>query len=179
LIAGELIQMTPAKPKHSWVGSNFGFYLRSFVGPRELGIVLESSAGYQFEEAPDTVLAPDVSFIRRDRIPAFAEWDDFFRVVPDVAMEVLSPSERKRHIDRKVRLYLANGVRLILLVDTRKRQVTVHVPGREPRVLSENDVFDGEDVIPGFRLAVAQLFAPPAWLARDRRPESNSTNGSH
>src|SRR5262249_48504636 len=68
LIAGELIRTTPAKPKHSWVILRFAAWLSAFVDTRQLGIVLESSAGYLFGEAPDTVLAPDVSFIRRDRI---------------------------------------------------------------------------------------------------------------
>jgi Uma2 family endonuclease len=174
LIAGELIRMTPAKPKHSWVILRFAAWLSDIVEARELGIVLESSAGYLFEEAPDTVLSPDVSFIRRDRIPPFADWDQYFRVIPDLVMEAKSPSERKRHIDRKVRLYLDHGVRLIVLVDIGQRQLTVHASGRETRVLGEGDEFDAEDVVPGFRFDVIDFFAPPSWLPIDRQ---NGANG--
>jgi Putative restriction endonuclease len=82
LIAGELIRMTPAKPKHSWVGNRFAARLTVVVEANDLGDVFDSSAGYQFAENPDTILAPDVSFIRKERVPPVAEWDDYFRVAP-------------------------------------------------------------------------------------------------
>lgn len=178
LIGGELIQMPPAKPDHGWVASNAVHFLRVFCDPRQLGIVLASSVGYQFAEAPDTVLAPDVTFIHRDRVPPLADWREYFRVIPDLVMEVRSPSERKSQIDRKVRLYLAAGVHLVLVADSRKRQLTIYRSGHEPRILRETDEFDAEGVIPGFRLLVADLFAPPAWLPAGRRQSTNGSNGA-
>src|SRR4051794_427139 len=88
LIAGELVRMTPAKAKHGYVESEFAFQLKSFVRPRGLGEVFGASSGYQFSHRPDTVLAPDVSFIRQERLPTGNEWEEYLQVVPDLVVEV-------------------------------------------------------------------------------------------
>lgn len=164
LIAGELIRMPPAKPDHSWVTLEFANRLKNFVDSRELGIVLESSAGYQFEEAPDTVLAPDVSFIGRDRISTTIDWREYFRIIPHLVFEARSPSERKAQIERKVQIYLDKGVLLVIYADSPKRQLTLYSPDRPPRVLTEDDVLTFENIVPGFRVPVAELFTLPSWL---------------
>src|SRR4051812_26809486 len=117
--------MPPAKPQRSWVSLRFSTRLTNFIDLHELGIVLESSAGYQFEEAPDTVLVPDVSFIGRDRITSSTSWKEYFRIRPQLVFEARSPSERKYQIERKVRIYLDNGVRLVIYADPLKRQLTL------------------------------------------------------
>jgi len=171
LIAGELIRMPPAKPLHSRIAFVFAKRPANFVDPLELGMVLESSAGYRFEEDPDTVLAPDVSFIRRERLSATMDWNDYFRITPHIAFEVRSPSECRAQIERKVRNYLDSGVLLVIFADSDKRQLTLCATNQPPRVLTGDDVLSFEDIVPGFSIAVADLFTLPAWL----QPLTNGT----
>lgn len=165
LIAGELIRMPPAKPIHGWQGAEILMAVGTFAKPRRLGIVFDSSIGYQFGHDPDTVLEPDVSFIRTERVPPRQDWEQYFTVAPDLVVEVISPSERRGHITRKVRIYLDAGVRLLWLVDPKRRTATIHAPGRPPRLLNLADDLDGEDVLPGFRLPLRVLFDPASDTA--------------
>jgi Uma2 family endonuclease len=105
-----------------------------------------------------------MSFIRRERLSATMDWNDYFRITPHIAFEVRSPSERRAQIERKVRIYLDNGVLLVIFADFDKRQLTLYATNQPPRVLTENDVLTFEDIVPGFSLPVAELFALPAWL---------------
>lgn len=169
LIAGELIRMPPAKPIHSRIASNFAYYLRAYIEPIELGIVLESSAGYQFEEGPDTVLAPDVSYIGRDRLTSNADWTQYFRTIPHIAFEVRSPSERRGLIQRRIQIFFDKGVLLVIYAEPENRHLILYEPNRSPRTLTEDDVLTFEDIVPGFQLPVAALFALPAWLQRPQQ----------
>ncbi len=81
-------------------------------------------------------------------------------VVPDLAIEIVSPTNMSRQVMDKVRRYLAAGVPLVWVARSPRRTVTVYEPGTEPRILGEGEVLDGGDVLPGFRLAVADLFNP-------------------
>ncbi len=85
-------------------------------------------------------------------------WDAYFAFSPDIALEVRSPSERRGHVSRKIRIYLAAGTAHVFDADPKKGNVTVYRPGQPPLVLSEQDVLEAEDVLPGFRLPVARLF---------------------
>jgi Uma2 family endonuclease len=172
LIAGSLLRLPLATPYQSWVSLNFARHLREFVEPKELGIVLGSSAGYLFEETPDTVLAPDGTFISRVRFSNEVNWEEYFRIVPNVLLEIHSPSEQQYQFERKLAIYLTKGVHLVIYADAVKRQLTLYAPDREPRILTENDVLTFEDIVPGFRLPVADLFALPAWL----QPPTNGTS---
>jgi Uma2 family endonuclease len=157
LIDGELIRMAPASPEHGLVGSRFGRYVGVFADQAGLGETFDSSIGYRLVPGRQTVLQPDVSFVRADRLPP-RPWDAYFAFPPDVALEVRSPSERRGHVTRKVRIYLAAGASYVFYADPKKRNVTVYRPGQPPLVLSEHDVLDADDVLPGFRLPVARLF---------------------
>jgi Uma2 family endonuclease len=161
LIEGELIEMSPAMPEHGWHGAELGFALAFHAKPRRLGVVFDSSVGYKFGSNPDTVREPDVSFFRTERLPPRKDWRTFFTVPPDIAVEILSPSERRALINKKIGIYLAVGVRQLWLVDPRKRIVTVYAPDRDPVVLWNSAVLDGEDALPGFRLPLRDLFGTP------------------
>ena len=173
LIEGELIQMSPAMPEHGWHGAEVGFALAFHAKPRRLGVVFDSSVGNKFGSDPDTVLEPDVSFFRMERLPPRKAWKTFFTVAPDIAVEVLSPSGRRAHLTKKIGIYLAAGVRLLRLVDPRRRTVTVHAPGREPPVLRRDDDLTGEDVLPGFRLLLRDL------VGADPRANGTAPSGAN
>jgi Uma2 family endonuclease len=85
--------------------------------------------------------------------------------LPDLVVEVLSPSDRLGMVMRKVQQYLRAGIAMVWVVDGESRNVTVYRAGREPRVLEENEVLDGEDVLPGFTCAVADLFRLPGTVS--------------
>lgn len=107
--------------------------------------------------APDTVLAPDVAFIAGERWPA--ETSGFVELAPDLAVEIVSPSNSPGEIERKVAIYLRAGVRSVWVVYPTERQVVVHMPSHPPAVFREGDQIDGGEVLPGLSLPVAEIFA--------------------
>jgi Uma2 family endonuclease len=161
LIEGELERMSPATPEHGWIENWFGWRIRGHAEANQLGEVFGSSAGYFFGHNPDTLLEPDVSFVRAERLPPGSDWRAFFDIAPDLVVEIISPSERRAYLDRKIAIYLGAGVRLVWFVDPRRRTITVFAPDREPTVLDESDDLAGGDVLPGFRVSVADCFPRP------------------
>ena len=158
LIEGELVSMSPAYADHGEVSTEFAFHLRSQAGRGQRGMVFIGETGFYLRRDPDTVRVPDVAYVRADRLPPRAERRGYMPVVPDIAVEVLSSSERRAAIANKVAMYLKAGVRLIWLADPRDRTVTVHAPGVAPRVLGPDDWLDGGDMLPGFRVRVGDFF---------------------
>jgi Uma2 family endonuclease len=158
LIAGELRTMSPAGSQHGFVANNVALLLTAFVKSRRLGTVFAAETGFVVQRHPDTVLAPDVSFVQRDRLPAEGPPPGFFPGPPDLAVEVISPSERQNEIDEKVELWLNSGLPLLWLVHPRRRTVTVYRSLPEVTLLTESDTLDGGDVLPGFTCRVAEIF---------------------
>jgi Uma2 family endonuclease len=155
LVRGELYRMPQPQGRHGLVVAAVVWFVYGFVRERDLGRVYDQS-GVVLERGPDTLLGPDLSFIRRERLPA--DLDAWPEVAPDLVVEVVSPSQSGPSIERKVALYLAAGVRLVWVVDPERRTVHVYRADGTDLVLTEQDELDGEDVLPGFRLPVAQLF---------------------
>ena len=133
--------------------------LHAFVRSRKLGRVTGPDGVLRMEAG--LFRAPDVSFVSwkrfpdRGRMPAAA----FPNLIPDLAVEVLSPSNTPAEMKRKREEYLRNGVRLVWIVDPKTRTVAVYAPRRKPVVLTESDTLDGGKVLPGFTLSLAELFA--------------------
>ncbi len=166
LVEGVLVKMTPTGGGHGHLASDLDFALRAFVKPRKLGIVLAAETGFQLNppnRPPDTVLAPDVAFVRTERVPAQGspEWEGYWPLAPDLVVEVVSPGQRKADIAEKARTWLAAGTRLAWVVWPAQRQVDVWQPGSDqPAVtLGMGDALDGLDVLPGFTYPLADLFA--------------------
>lgn len=158
LIRGELVRMPPAGYRHGRVAARAERPLTEFVEERALGVVVRE-IGFLLGRNPDVVLAPDVAFVRADRLPPGEdEPEGYLALAPDIAVEVVSPSDRTSRTLQKVFAYLEAGVRLVLLVDPRNRSVTVYGQDRQAHILTEHDEFDGGEVLPGFRLPVAVLF---------------------
>jgi Uma2 family endonuclease len=155
LLQGELIEMAPPDPVHAKRQARL---IYEFVGYADRhGGEAGGEAGYYLEIDPDTVLAPDATYTRPERLPATEE-RGFGRYAPHVAAEIDSPSNRPGERQRKVKAYHAAGTRIVLFVNDEHRTVTVeHADGRR-EVLREGDVFDGGDVMPGFRLPVTEFF---------------------
>jgi Uma2 family endonuclease len=159
LVRGELRTMSPGGRRHGDVTMNFSTPLDQYVRLHRLGKVYAAETGFKLAENPDTVRAPDVSFVRRERLASLGDPDHYALGAPDLAVEVLSPGDRPGEVAKKVAAWLAHGTRLVWVVDPRRRSVTDHRPGQPVRRLGEEDVLDAADVVPGWRLPVSALFA--------------------
>jgi Uma2 family endonuclease len=156
LIRGVLYRIPPPMFRHGRVVMVVGAHLYHFVEEHGLGVISDQS-GFIFERNPDTLLGPDLAFVQRARIPA--DENTYPAVAPDLVIEVASPSQTGPSIEEKTAIYLAAGVRLIWIVYPARRTVRVYRADGTERLLTENDVIDGEDVLPEFQLPVSRLFA--------------------
>ena len=154
LIKGELLTMPPPKFTHGRVTANLLMILGQYVKANRLG-QLCAEAGYQIESDPDTVLGPDVSFVARDRSN---DIDGYYPGPPDLAVEVLSPGDRRGRVEQKVNLWLQSGARSVWLVNPRRRTVEQILSTGERRTLHESDELV-DDTVPGFRVKVSEIFA--------------------
>ncbi len=159
LYDGVLRETEPMGQTHGEIQVEIITPLNTHVRANRLGRVYTSDTHFILFREPDTVVMPDVSFVRADRLAPAGERYGFAPYAPDFAVEVLSPSNRIAEMLEKIALYLRAGVPLVWLVEPRARTVTVYAAGQEPRTLREGETLDGGDVIPGFRLPVADIFA--------------------
>lgn len=157
LVRGELRKMPPAGDEHGELAHELGYYLSKYVREHGLGKVYAAETGFRIGTNPDTVRAPDVAFISRDRLTP--RQPGFRALAPDLIAEVNSPNDRPSEVAEKVADWLHAGVRMVLVVDPRKRTVTVYRSLTDTAVLTEADQLGGGDVVPGWRLAVRDLFA--------------------
>jgi Uma2 family endonuclease len=155
LVKGVLYRMPPTMPRHGRITNTAGRLIGNFVADHGLGVVYDQS-GFIFERDPDTLLSPDLAFVQRARVPA--DEDAYPMLAPDLVVEVASPSQTGPSIEEKTAIYLTAGVRLVWAVDPARRMVRVRRPDGTDRLLREGDLLDGEDVLPGLRLPVSQLF---------------------
>ncbi len=155
LIKGELLTMPPPGYPHGTVTLNLSILLGVYVKTNNLGRVA-SEMGYKLETDPDTVLAPDISFIARHRVGIRSE--GYRSGPPDVAVEVLSPSDRKSQVERKTALWLELGAKAVWNVDPRKRRVEVIRADGYRMLFHETDELV-DDTVPGFRVKVSEIFA--------------------
>jgi Uma2 family endonuclease len=159
LVAGELLRMPPSGFLHGTVAMNFGGLIREHVIKHNLGVVCAAETGFRLRQNPDTVRAPDVAFVSQERILAEGKPEKFWSGAPDLAVEVVSPSDRFDEVMEKVEEYLAAGTRLVLVALPRTQTVLVCRPGGEVKILHGDDDLNGEDVLPGFVCRVKDLFA--------------------
>ena len=159
LVRGELRKMGPASYDHGNYAAKVAKPLMIHVDDNNLGNVPIAEAGYILETEPDHVRVPDVSFVNRERDEAARPVSGFFPGPPDLAVEVISPSDRYTEVAEKVEDWLRAGTRMVIVVDPRRRVATVHLPGREPLTLTEHDTLDGSDVVPGWSMPVGEIFA--------------------
>lgn len=156
LVDGVLVEKATGKLESLLAGAIIAI-LRSFVIPRNLGIVTAPDGMIQL--APDLFRAPDVAFIAWDRIPpGLLSEESLANAIPDLAIEVLSPSNTKAEMARKRQEYFAAGVRLVWEVDPRSRSVAISRSADDQTWLDATQTLDGGVVLPGFLLPLADLF---------------------
>ena len=150
--------MAAAGFRHGAVIMNVAVPLGHHVKAHGLGVVCGAETGFVLARDPDTVLDPDVAFVRRERIPASGLPATFWEGAPDLAVEVTSPGDTRREVADKVASWLAAGTRLVWVVDSKRASVTIHEPALTPRRLAGADVLDGAPLFFGFRRPVADIF---------------------
>lgn len=157
LIQGELKKMSPAGGKHGAIAMRFGMHLGVFVEEHDLGIVYAAETGYKVKTNPDDVKAPDVSFISKERLPESEIPDSYLTTIPELVVEVLSPSDYPKKAQEKVDMWFEFGVSVVVLIDPRKCIVYVHRPNLAPITFTRNDTLVFNDVVPGFSYPVSKL----------------------
>lgn len=159
LVDGELRVMSPAGFEHGDVALEIGARLKEFVRGHQLGRVVGAETGFLISRGPDTVRAPDAAFVAAERLPPRHERHRFAELAPDLVVEVVSPSDRAVEVTEKAFAWLAAGVPLVWVVYPAQRLVAVYTPDGTVTHRREGDELDGGDVLPGFRLAVGEIFA--------------------
>lgn len=158
LIDGVVERMPAGGYRHGDVGSRTLVALWTHVVPKKLGHVVGNETGFLFNRDPDLVRVPDVAFVSADRMPPPEQRVGYLPVVPDLVVEVISPTDEPAKIQAKIEFYRQTGVRLQWWLDPEARTVTIHRPAGDPIAIGVGAVLEGEDVVPGFRLPVADIF---------------------
>jgi Uma2 family endonuclease len=159
LVEGELRQMSPAGHNHGRITMRLAIPLGKFIADNNLGAVYAAETGFKLKTDPDTVRAPDVSFIRQERVEQVGDTEGYWPGAPDLAVEVNSPGDRVGEVEEKVREWLNAGARLVWVVSPKLRVVTVYRSLTDIFTLTEKDTLDGGEVVPGFQFPVRELFA--------------------
>jgi len=159
LVDGRVVAMPPVNPTHGDLDTTLVLRLGAYVREHGLGRHYLNT-GFVLRDDPPLVRAPDQAFVSNARIqsaPPPAE--GFWRVAPDLAVEIVSPGDSAEAIAEKTGDYLTSGVRLVWIIYPRKREAHAFHPSGEARVVKPSEVLDGEDVVPGFKLPLNELFA--------------------
>ena len=158
LIMGVLHETVSSGLEHGEVVMNLGSEFHGFVRPRRLGRVVGSDSGIQLERDPDTVREPDIAFISAERLPLDVRVRGYSQVVPDLVVEVVSPSDRPAPVYDKAQMWLRFGVRLVLIVDPEARSIMAVPSEGMTRTFTEDDTLDCGEVLPGFSCPVRDIF---------------------
>ena len=158
LVQGEIIRLMPTGHSHGYIEALLAALLVMFVRKHKLGRVLTGEVGVYTERDPDTVRGMDVAFISNERLAEVTS-KSYLDVAPELVVEVMSPDDRWTVIQQKLAEYFTIGVQLIWVVDPRLEQVHVYRSLTDIERLTNEDMLTGGEVLPGFELSVAELFA--------------------
>lgn len=154
---GELITMSPTKRKHGRIQNAVSFVLNQFLERSPIGEVYVSETGFLLSRGPATLRAPDVAFVRAERSDQESP-EGYLEGAPDLAVEVVSPSETARHITRKVVQYLRHGGHTVWVVYPEAEEVHVFEASGGHRVLQAEQLLEAPELLPGFSVPVRRLF---------------------
>ena len=158
LVDGEVIEMVPTGGIHGRIIVKLAILLGTYVESRALGTVVAGDTGFLLRRDPDTVRAPDVAFLSKERLPAESIGAGFIAAVPDLVVEVISPSDYASQVQAKARAWLDVGARLVWLAYPESKTVVVYRSRRDVTEMSEGDSLDGLPVLPDFSAKVDEIF---------------------
>jgi Uma2 family endonuclease len=159
LIEGEFFAMSPAGQMHGEIAATILIMLGQFARRQKSGRVYAAETGFILKRNPDTVRAPDVAFVRSERLSQPTPKTGFFDGPPDLAVEVVSPSETQAEIDGKLLDYLDAGVQVVWIVYPTTRTIAVYRSLTAVHILTINDTLDCPELLPDFTASVKEVFA--------------------
>lgn len=157
LVQGELVEVSPSAIVPTIVALNLAARIWNYLRRRKIGICGIADGGFVLQRGPDTVRAPDVWFVRSERIPEAGLPASFWPGTPDLAVEVLSPTDRFAAVLRKAQDYIAAGTLLVWVIDPAGTSAAVFAPGQPALLLGEHGTLDGGDLLPGFTLRLRDV----------------------
>jgi Uma2 family endonuclease len=157
LVAGRILVREPPGYLHGRTAARLLVTIAEHIDRHSLGVVLAAESGFTLFRNPDTVRAPDVAFIRAERVPA-ESMNTYPEFAPDLAVEVLSPSDRAGKVLSKVGDWLDAGARLVWVVDPVRRAARGYRADGSVTSRLANEALDGEDVLPGFTICLGEMF---------------------
>ncbi len=152
-VKGELVPMPPASGEHGRISVSIILPLGQHIRENRLGDLYVSETGFQVGER---VLMPDIAFLSNERVPA--DLSKVFSIPPDLAIEVVSPTDSSSRVEEKAFAYLEAGTQLVWVLKPQSKTVTVYRSETDITLLTRNDTLTGEDVVEGFSCQVATLF---------------------
>jgi Uma2 family endonuclease len=160
LVDGQIREMAPAGGVHGEVTARICRRMAEHVAGHGGGKVLVGDVGFVLglPHDPDRVRAPDVAFVTTARLPEGRLPEGFIRGAPDLAVEVLSPSDDPLDVQQKIRDYFDAGARLLWVIAPAARSATVYRADSSARLLREDEHLDGEDALPGLLIPLLELF---------------------
>lgn len=163
IVNGELIDMGNRSAKHGYVCSVLMILLGGYVRLQKLGAMFDSSTAFKMKSGNKR--SPDISFVAKERLQGLDDIPDgFLEGAPDLAVEILSPSNTVEEIHNKLVEYFENGARLVWVINPKEKYVLVYRSSQEPdRLLKSIDSLDGEEIVPEFTLPIAELFQKLAF----------------
>lgn len=155
---GKIIPMSPARPKHGAVIARLSYYLGAHIYENKLGELFDSQTGFRL--GLQNCFQPDISFVSRERMKLILPhgMDGLFDAAPDLAVEVLSPSDSVTKSEKKMQLYLAHGSRLGWLLDCKSKTVRIYRLGHVLELVHGDRFLTGNSVLPGFRVSLLRIF---------------------
>lgn len=156
LVRGVLMVREPAGSMHGLVAMNLGAELTVYAKRTGAGGVFAAETGFKLATDPDTVRAPDVAFVRRERMPPSGT-TGYAVMAPDLAVEVLSPGDRPGEVLAKVADWLSAGTRLVWVVDPARVLARVYRHDGTETIVTADGTLEGEDVVPGFSCPLATI----------------------
>ncbi len=157
LVRGVLKETMSVGGEHGEIAMALGGELRAYVRPRRLGRVTGSDAGVRLERDPDTVREPDVAYFSAETLPLDVKVRGYYEVVPDLVVEIVSPSDQPREVAERVAMWQSFGVPLVWAVYPVERIVAAHVLEGSTVIYTEDDTLDGGTVLPEFRCTVRDI----------------------
>ena len=158
LVRGELVRMAPTKNYHGEIAAYVTGSLVPHVRRNSLGKVYTAEAGFTLASDPAHVRVPDIGFVRLQNIERIGRPDSLWPEPPDLAIEVISPSDRYSDVEEKVFDYLEAGTQMVIVLESRTRTAKVYLSRTDVTVLTEEDTLDGADVVPGWSMPVSEIF---------------------
>lgn len=158
LVAGEVVEMSPVNIDHGFLEFEIGRLLGNFVADKKLGWIFGGETGIYTQRDPDTVRGVDVGFISKKLSPKRPK-KGFLTIAPELVVEIVSPHDRWNDINDKIEEYFAIGVLWVWIVEPKNETIRVYRSVTEMQKLGKADVLQGEGILTGFALPLAELFS--------------------